>query len=856
MDRVTGIERFSAFLIVGAAVFGASAVQETSFALGEATARACSCGRPHSPAEHQPANDRPDIRFFADGRLEVDGQMFKDVEHYIASRVGVGARCGTPTTIPEGGISGASDCPADANNPLEVYAYDPSSDPIYEIPVVFHVLMTDDASLGYVSPESIREQISVLNEGFAGAQGGVDTGIRFRLASIDPDCSCTSGIEYHSDTAAFLDVNPAAYTALYSWDTERYLNIYSNVPLGAGGQVLGYVPEFPQVIAGGAEDRMVLFFEVVGLTSFTPYHLGKTATHEIGHYLGLYHTFQDGCPDGEPCREQGDLICDTPPEPFPNFGCPVVAPEGCPGGDPAPYRNYMNYSDDPCLTQFTSEQTRRMRCAIMTYRASLASEIAPTMPSQLEASDDGSLGVSLTWTLPILAANSFTVQRSNDGLEDWTTLATGLDGEVSTYFDSTTTPGTRYRYRVQALGAGGETSDWVEDCGSQAALGPVSLSASDGSFADRVELEWTIFEGATPSPCYRIFRSTLGGPSIWIDQTDQLRYVDEGIYLNSDPSRPLPGAPVPSVLYQYDVKGVIDPADCETLSVDAGLTEGVSDNGYVGISPIQNFTTTGGPGSSQPALSDRVLLRWSYPGTVFQKLYIYRSADGRPFEEIAILDNTQRTNWSDFQVKSNLRYDYFIRGFSNLLGLSTPSVTLPGVALEVPTLTSATENIGSRVRVTWQRPQTWQPSVYRVWRKLAGRDPWPALPLAEVSSAQLFFNDTSVEHGLVYVYAVDAYSIENEVWSDRGRPLQGYPEVLPPTGLTASDGQFLGHVRLDLTPTGAQSGVKWRVYRRKSGTVAPFTLIAETAIPLFLDLPAVPGVVYEYAVTTLTLTGI
>jgi hypothetical protein len=93
-------------------------------------------------------------------------------------------------------------------------------------------------------------------------------------------------------------------------------------------------------------------------------------THEVGHYVGLYHTFEGGCSaDAAPgCYSEGDRICDTAPESASNGGCPIGA-ASC--GLPEPFRNYMDYTDDACMNNFTFEQTRRVRCTVQHYRPDL-----------------------------------------------------------------------------------------------------------------------------------------------------------------------------------------------------------------------------------------------------------------------------------------------------------------------------------------------------------------------------------------------------------------------------------------------------------------------------------------------------
>ena len=149
------------------------------------------------------------------------------------------------------------------------------------------------------------------------------------------------------------------------------MNVYTNT---AGG-FLGYVPNLPQgLIAGEPEDRVVVNWAAFGRNGpiGPPYNQGRTLTHEVGHYLGLAHTFSGGCAGTANCNTNGDLICDTNPEAAPTFGCTDVL--SC--GNSDPIHNYMDYSDDLCMSEFTPEQARRMRCSLEFYRAELFEEMS------------------------------------------------------------------------------------------------------------------------------------------------------------------------------------------------------------------------------------------------------------------------------------------------------------------------------------------------------------------------------------------------------------------------------------------------------------------------------------------------
>lgn len=273
-------------------------------------------------------------------------------------------RCGTHERLPLGaGVRvSPSDCGYWTNSPQP--EYDPTF--TYEIPVVFHVIQNTSGE-GFLSEATIQDQIDVLNEDFqaiAGSPGapGNNSMIRFYLATTDPNGNPTNGITYTTNNTWYMD--SGNYWDPLAWDTNRYLNIYTNIiPC-----CYGYVADFPQTgIVGTNEDRVVLWWEAVGKqpTNGWPGNMGRTATHEVGHYLGLYHTFDSGCGSSSNCYGTSDLICDTNPQKNPNYGCPSSA-SSC--GSPDPYHNYMDYTDDVCLWEFTPEQVNRMRCVLEHWR--------------------------------------------------------------------------------------------------------------------------------------------------------------------------------------------------------------------------------------------------------------------------------------------------------------------------------------------------------------------------------------------------------------------------------------------------------------------------------------------------------
>jgi hypothetical protein len=243
------------------------------------------------------------------------------------------------------------DVPAAEAMALEATLEDPVISDVVDnvtIPVWFHVIR-NSAGQGDVSDAAIDAQIRVLNDSYAGTTGGAKTAFQFIKAGVN-----------RVNNNAWYRVTPDSGAERQMKSTLRKggadtLNFYlANIGQG----LLGWAT-FPSDYASDPKmDGVVVLNASVPGGAAEPFNEGDTGTHEVGHWLGLFHTFQNGC------TAPGDLVKDTPRVREPNFGCPTTAVDSCAseGTDPARAdltNNFMDYTDDPCMDGFTPGQATR-----------------------------------------------------------------------------------------------------------------------------------------------------------------------------------------------------------------------------------------------------------------------------------------------------------------------------------------------------------------------------------------------------------------------------------------------------------------------------------------------------------------
>jgi hypothetical protein len=247
----------------------------------------------------------------------------------------------------------------------------------YTIPVVVHVVYNTPEQ--NISDEQIASQIKVLNEdyslnnaNFASTPNAFkalagNANIQFVLAKRDPNGNPTNGITRTStSTVSYGNTDDMKYTSKGGkdgWDASKYLNIWVCKLNG----VLGFA-YFPG--ASPKIDGVVIAYDCFGTigTAAPPFHLGRTATHEVGHYLDLRHIWGD-----ESDCTGDDLVNDTPIHKDANYECRTFPYKICPltTSNGEMYVNYMDYTPDDCMTMFSQGQVNRMLSALTNERASL-----------------------------------------------------------------------------------------------------------------------------------------------------------------------------------------------------------------------------------------------------------------------------------------------------------------------------------------------------------------------------------------------------------------------------------------------------------------------------------------------------
>ena len=305
---------------------------------------------------------------------------------------------------------------------------------VVTIPVVVHVVYNTTAE--NISDAQILTQIDVLNKDFAKMNAdaantpsvftAANTDIQFCLATVDPTGAATSGITRTSTTTTAFSTNDAmknnATGGKSAWDASKYLNLWV---CDISGGILGYA-QFPG--GSAATDGVVIDYQYFGTigTSTAPYNLGRTATHEVGHWLNLRHIWGDAT-----CGT--DQVADTPTHNTANYGCPTYPHLSTCAGTPVEMTmNYMDYTDDACMYMFSAGQASRMQALFATggARTGLLSSngcgtpvpVLCGVPASLTSSAITTTNAVVSWGA-VSGATSYTLQYKLSTATTWTTVS-------------------------------------------------------------------------------------------------------------------------------------------------------------------------------------------------------------------------------------------------------------------------------------------------------------------------------------------------------------------------------------------------------------------------------------------------
>ena len=338
------------------------------------------------------------------------------------------------------------------------------------IPVVVHVVYNTTAE--NISDAQVQSQITVLNQDFRKLNADVantpsaflglagDSNIEFCLATVDPNGNATNGILRVPTTATSFGTNNTVKSSTTGgsnpWNTAKYLNLWV---CDISGTILGYA-QFPG--GSASTDGVVCDFQYFGTmgTATAPFNKGRTATHEVGHWLNLYHIWGD---DGTGCTGS-DLVTDTPNAAGSNIGCPAFPRVTCsngPNGDM--FMNYMDYTDDACMFMFSNGQVSRMQALFAAggARTSLLTSNGCGTPTpvlcgaitNLASSSITQTGATISWAA-VTGATGYVLQYRPASSTVWTTVNVATTSFAITGL----TAGTAYNVQVQSVCSAGNGS--------------------------------------------------------------------------------------------------------------------------------------------------------------------------------------------------------------------------------------------------------------------------------------------------------------------------------------------------------------------------------------------------------------
>jgi len=331
----------------------------------------------------------------------------------------------------------------------------PLSTPVLTLPVVVHII--HDNGPENIPDAQVQTAIQHLNEAYANIDyynpaDGVDTHIRFCLAQRDPDNQPTNGVTH--DVSPYTNMggdgpgqDDLNVKNVNRWDPFHYINIW--VVRSIPGPVAGFA--YHPAAHGTDYDGIIVEAQYFGVTE--PYDV--VIIHEMGHYLGLYHTFEGGCTNND-CSIDGDHICDTPPDQSTAAiacnqtinSCSTDALSGFADDENDLTKDYMDYGNTSCMTMFTQGQADLMNWSLQNIRASLLNtkSCMPPCPAPVTAAFDPGPG-------PIVPGTTITFSNQSVNAVGYSWLINGTPQTTNTDL-SYSFPAPGY-YTIRLLAASG-----------------------------------------------------------------------------------------------------------------------------------------------------------------------------------------------------------------------------------------------------------------------------------------------------------------------------------------------------------------------------------------------------------------
>jgi hypothetical protein len=418
---------------------------------------------------------------------------------------------------------------------------------VITIPVVVHIVYRSGNTVENITDEQIMSQLDVLNQDYRRLNAdykitpsvfmpfSADCGLEFKLAKRTPGGKSTNGIlRYPTDRKVTWgksdEVKMPEKGGVAPWDASKYLNLYV---CAIGGGVLGY-SSMPGSLA--AFDGVVIdyrYFGTIG-TVVQPFNLGRTTTHEVGHWLNLRHTWGDS-----DCGN--DLVNDTPIQQGPNYGCvafPHVTCNGDSKGDM--FMNFMDYTDDACMSIFSKGQKDRIqalfafggaRASFLTSDALTPFNEACKSPTSLTALDLTTKTATLSW-IAAVGVTDYIVEYRVKNTPNW--LAVAAKNTVTTILLSLS-PNTEYEYRLKS--ACTANADYTTPFSFKTLplnLGCADIYEPNNTFSMAKELPlnkpFTASIGTATDNDYYVFKTTAIERNIQIQLTDLPYDYDVRLY--------------------------------------------------------------------------------------------------------------------------------------------------------------------------------------------------------------------------------------------------------------------------------------------------------------------------------------